>query len=117
MFLLWHWCSCDLRLSLFLDELANFAPANELNVVLLQQRAKLVAGEEVKIALSPRSSPVWMIKSHSAHLGIIIGKMRDNLGDSGLNTIDCVGVKLTLAVRWNFSFNAYDPVYDDVVRS
>ena len=98
----------------FGDQAADFAPGDELDVVLPEQLTKRVAAEKVEVALTPRRSPVRVIVGCRSHLGIVIGEMHDQLGDAGLQILQRVGVE---ALRWNARFDGDESVDDDIIRS
>src|SRR6266581_8773122 len=49
------------------NQLPNFAPGNKLDVIILEQLAKGIAGHKVKITLAPFSAPIGMAKGDSLH--------------------------------------------------
>src|SRR6478609_8894451 len=62
------------------NQLTNLTPGDELDVVLLENFAKSVAGEEVEVALAPGCAPVRMIRSCAAHFRIVVREMNHDLG-------------------------------------
>src|SRR5882724_542026 len=97
------------------DQLAEFAPGNKLDVILLEQLAKSIAGDEVEIALAPFSAPIGMAKGHSLHLFVGKCQMHDHVRDSGSQILYFVCVEPGPVLGSYSRLNAYRSIQHDVI--
>ena len=62
----------------------QFPPRDELDLLLLKQLAKFLAGEEIEVTLAPGSAPSVALASGGFHFVVCKGQMNDEFGDAGL---------------------------------
>ncbi len=97
--------------------LTDFAPGNQLNVVLLKQLAESLTGNKLEIALPPFRTPIGMFKCQPSHFFIVICEMHDHFRDTRLNLSYCVGVELRPALGGDSGFDANDAVHHHIIRA
>ena len=91
---------CEIRVNPWLfNQLAQFSPGDELDLVLLKQLTEGVAGEEFEVALAPGGAPIRMVEGCALHFSVIVGEVYDDLSDSGFEFPDRVGIELRPVTR------------------
>src|SRR5439155_26309305 len=94
---------------------ADFAPSDELDVVLAEQAVERLGGEKVEVALTPRGPPAGVIKSYRAHLLVVEGEVNHKLRHARLQFLDRVRVELRPPLRRDVRANGDDSVNQYVV--
>ena len=96
------------------EGLGKLAPGHEFYVFLAQDRFELRAGEEIEIALTPGGAPGVALASSGAHF--VIGKRQVNNehGDSWLEVVERVGVKVAPFVGGNTGADRDGMIYDEI---
>src|SRR2546422_2594684 len=92
------------------DQLADFAPGDKLDVILLEQLPKSIAGHESEIALPPFSAPIRMAKGHALHLFVGKCQMHNHASDAGSQILDFFCVKLGPVLGSDRGLDAYDSI-------
>ena len=60
------------------------APGYELDVLLFEQGAELLAGEEIEVALTPGGAPGIALAGGGFHFVVVECQMNDEFGDARL---------------------------------
>jgi len=71
-----------------LGSAGQFAPGNELDVLLLKQLPEFLAGEEIEIALAPGGAPGIAFARSGFHFFIGEGDVDDEFRDTGLEIFE-----------------------------
>src|SRR6266850_3326139 len=97
------------------QQLTNFSPCNELDVVLLKKLPESITRNKLEVALTPFGAPVGVSKCHTSHLFVVIRQVHDHFGDPGLQVLYRIGVVLWPTFRRNAWLNAYYAIYYNIV--
>src|SRR5258705_13947031 len=82
------------RESLALRTVGDLAPGDELDVLVAEDVAEFRTGEEIEVALAPCGTPGVAFAGSSAHFRVVVGKVDDEFGYTGLHVANGVFVEL-----------------------
>src|SRR5580692_11841588 len=82
------------RSGLVLGDAGNFAPGDELNVLLRKQIAEFLAGEEIEITLAPGSAPGVALARGGFQFIVVVAEVDDEFGYAGLQILEGGLVKI-----------------------
>src|SRR6266487_2968293 len=99
------------------NQLPNFAPGNKLDVIILEQPAKSIAGHKVEITLAPFSAPIGMAKGDALHLFVGKGQMHNHVRDARSQILYFVRIKPGPVIGSDRRFNADCSIEYDVIRA
>jgi len=92
----------------------QFAPGNQLDVLLLKQLAEFGAGEEIEIALAPGGAPSVTLAGSGFHFVVGEGDMDDEFSDTGLKIFQGSFVKFRPLDMRNGGRDGNGVVEDDI---
>ena len=96
---------------------AEFAPGNQLDVLLLEQLAEFGAGEEIEIALAPSGAPSVPLAGSGFHFVIGESDMNDEFGNARLKIFQGRLVKVGPFFRRDGGSDGNGVVEDDISGS
>src|ERR1700730_4474788 len=90
------------------QQLTNFSPCNEPDIVLLKQLAESITSNNLEVTLTPFGAPVGMSKCDTSHLFVVISQVHDHFGHPGLQVLYRIRIVLRPTFRRNAWLNAYN---------
>src|SRR6266571_255428 len=97
--------------------MCQFPPGDEPDVLFPEQLAKLRAGEEIKIALTPCGAPSITLAGGSFHFLVGVCKVDDELSDTGLKIFEGSLVEFVPFFRRDIRIDGNCVIEDDVSRT
>jgi hypothetical protein len=92
----------------------QFAPGDQLDVLLLKQLAEFGAGEEIEVALAPGGAPSVTLTRGGFHFVIVEGDVDNEFGDARMKVVQSSFVKLRPFFRRNRGRDGDGVVEDDM---
>ena len=97
-----------------LRTVGDLAPGDELDVLVAEELAEFATGEEIEVALAPCGTPGVAFAGSGAHFRVVVGKVDDEFGYTGLHVANGVFVEVRPPFRRDAGVDG-DGVIDDYV--